>query len=319
MRTTAVIALLFSLCGCAAGQQLASRTDDYEAYRRVRLAGSVEARLAESWRYLKLMPDGRFRAEVESWFTRNEPRYFELMYEDPTRLRSYLDLVPDGPRAQAVADRLAELELAIEFERRRNRSLTEEARSIEETLAEAQRLRRDLVQVFVGWTERLVRIRSWGQPTSALDHEFIYEFRLSAPRARCVGQRCTKMLSLPYAVPDVRRVEAREAVFDVVLLLDERGGIRSALITGPELFTRVAEAAEMRAIGPDQGLARAEAIARIAEIVKHALEPLLPEATCARDAVSPVVVERDCQGLRVRMTAAMNPEEEDRIEIEPTR
>jgi len=318
MRQGLSIVLVFALCGCSAGQQLTASRDDYEAYRRVRLAHSVEQRLAESWRYLKLMPGGRFRADVDGWFVRNEPRYFELMYDDLSRLRSYLESVPDGPRAQAVSDRIAELELAAEFERRRERSLTEEARSIERTLAGAERKRRDLVQVFVGWTLRLARIQTWGQPTSALDHEFIYEYRLSDPRARCVEQRSTKMLSMPYAVPDVRRVEEREAVFDVVLLLDERGGVRAGIITGPELFTRVAEAAEMRAIGPNQGLARAEAISRIAEVVKHALEPLLPEATCARDAVSPVVVERACGGLRVRVTAAMSPEEEDRIEVEPS-
>ena len=305
--------------GCAAGQQLTAPLDDYEAYRRVRLAGSVEQRLGQSWRYLKMMPEGRFRGEVRGWFDTNDARYFETAFHDLGRLRGYLESVPDGPRSQAVADRIAELELAAEFERRRERALTESARAMEATLADAQRTRRDLVQAFVGWTERLTRIKSWGQPTSALDHEFIYEFRLSAPRARCVEQRCAKMLSFRYTVPEIRRLDPREAVFDVVLLLDEQGGVRSALVTGPELFTRVAEAAEMRAIGPHQGLARAEAIARIAELVKHVWEPMLPEATCAREAVSPVVMERACAGVRVRMTAAMNPEDEDRIEIEPSR
>jgi hypothetical protein len=318
MRGAKLSPLLFALWGCAAGQQLTAPVDDYEAYRKVRLARSVDQRLAASWRYLKLMPDGRFRTEVNGWFARNEPRYFELVYDDLQRLRTYLESVPDGPRSQAVADRVAELELALEFERRRERSLTEEARTMEKTLAGAQRTRRELVQIFVGWAERMSRIKSWGQPTSALDHEFIFEFRLSSPRARCVERRCTKTLSLRYAVPEVRRVEPREAIFDVVLLLDERGGVRSAILTGPELFTRVAEAADMRAIGPDQGLARAEAIARVAELLKHAWEPVLPEASCGREAVSPVVVERACKGLVVRMTAAAGPEEEDRIEFLPS-
>src|SRR5688500_6884451 len=116
MKRLPMIALVFSLCGCAAGQKLTAPIDDYEAYRRVRLAGSVEQRLAASWRYLKLMPDGRFRSEVQGWFTRNEPRYVELANDDLNRLRTYLESVPDGPRAQAVADRIAELELAVEFE-----------------------------------------------------------------------------------------------------------------------------------------------------------------------------------------------------------
>jgi hypothetical protein len=319
MRTLVVLASCLALCGCGVGQQLTASRADYEAYRRVRLAGSVEQRLAESWRYLKLMREGRFRGEVRGWFVRNEPRYVELFYDDLARLRAYLETVPDGPRAQAIADRIGELELAIEFDRRRERQLTQEARSIESSLAEAQSLRRDLVQTFVGWAERLARIESWGQPTSALDHDLIFHFRLSAPRARCVEQRCTKSLSLPYVVPDVRRLEPRQAIFDVVLLLDERGGVKSAIVTGPELFTRVAEAAEMRAIGPSQGLARAEAIARIAELLKRAWDPLLPEASCAREAVSPVVLERACRGLRVRVTAAASLEEEDRIEFEPSR
>jgi len=142
------------------------------------------------------------------------------------------------------------------------------------------------------------------------------DWRIDEPRARCRGQRCVKTLSLPYAIPDARELAPRQAIFDVVLEL-RQGNVARALLTGPELFSRVGEAAQLRAIAPDDVMGRATAIAEAMNLVGPLLDQRFPPERCAREAVSPVVVHRECDGVRIVITAAAAPDE-DRIVVEPT-
>ena len=303
--------------GCAAARQVTASADDYQAYRRMRLAPTLEDRLSRSFSYLREQPNGRWQAEVKTWFSTNEARYFERSQNSLEHLRAYLSALPDGPHAQAAAERISELELAEKHALRREHELTARASEVEEKLGAAQTMRRELVRQVIGWTEHLSRIRSFGRPTHELDHEFIYEWRLREPEARCEADRCVKPLSLPYAVPEARRLGARRAVFDVTLLL-ERGGVVRALLTGPELWNRLAEAAEVRPIPADPS-ARAEAVMRARQLVESAIERWLPRDRCDRPASPPLVLVRECDGVRFSMWSAANPDEEDRIEVEASR
>ena len=312
------ILLLSAASGCAVVRTLSAPKDDYAAYRRTRVAPTREAKLAASWRYLRDVPDGRWREQVSEWFDAHEPAYYEDSRNDVPKLRAYLANLPGGPHAAEVEERLDALQLSRAVDRRNNRLLSERAQKLEQRLASAQSQRRELVQTFAAWVARFVAIGSWGKPTSELDHELIFAWRLDPPRGRCAGGRCVKALELPYAVPDARSISKRTALFDVVFVLDARGGISRAVLLGPELFSRIGEAADVRAVAPGDALARAEAIGRVVEIVGQAAEAKLPDKTCGREAISPVVLERECRGLRLRVIAALGSEEEDRIEVEPT-
>jgi hypothetical protein len=70
-------------------------------------------------------------------------------------------------------------------------------------------------------------------------------------------------------------------------------------------------------VRPDDRQARAEAISRALGVVELAIEPSLPAARCSRQAVSPVVLERRCDGIVLRMIAAQTAESDDRIEVFP--
>jgi hypothetical protein len=300
-------------CGSALDPVLASKPD-YEAYRKTRTADTHEARLSQSQAYLKQHRDGRFRAAVERWFVPAERTYFAAAHDDVAKLRAYLDVLPDGPHAKQAADRIVELELVAQYARRRDERLTDQARAVEEKLSDAAAMRRELVDGFAAFCRHLAGIRSFGRPTGELDHELLYDWRLKEPRARCDGDRCVKALALPYAIPDSGRLAPRQALYDVVFEL-ERGGVKSAAIVGPELFSRVGEAIELRPVRPADLQARAEAIARVLTVVQGAIEPKLSASRCAREAVSPVVLERRCDGVVFRMIAAPSVETDDRIEV----
>jgi hypothetical protein len=318
-RVAVILASLVAVaCGSALDPVLANQSD-YDAYRRTRTAGTLEERLAQADAYLRAHRDGRFREEVSRWFVPAERDYFRRAHDHAPRLRAYLDALPRGPHAQQAAERLVELELAAKYARRRDERLTEEARALEEKLSDAARMRRDVVETLATFSRHLSAIRSFGRPTSELDHELLYDWRIAEPAARCVGDRCVKAIkaiALPYAIPDGGKLAPRKALVDVVIEL-ERGGVKRAEIAGPELFSRLGEAIELRPVRPSDPQARAVAVGRALTVVEGAIEPHLPSARCRREAVSPVVLERACDGVLLRVIAAPSPESDDRVEVLP--
>jgi hypothetical protein len=321
MRRALLPALLAVVLGGCAGaapiaRQVSADPEDYHAYRTWRVTSDPEPKLAAAWTYLRGQPHGRWRSEVRAWFSRADAAYRSRARNDIARLREYLLALPDGPSSAAVADRIAELELASSFASRREARFTERAREFEERLGDAQRMRQTLLDGFSGWIARLAALSPWGARLTELDHQFIFAYRLEEPRARCDDARCVKLVSLPYALPERGKLTARRAVFDVVLATPD-GRVASATLTGPQLFDRLAEASLLMPVSPGDQLARAEAIGRAVQIAAAALEPKLPAQRCAREAVSPVVLHRECDGLRVRLIAAETPDQEDRLEVEP--
>lgn len=308
------LALLFGACAGPLSQTTADR-EDYWEYRQVRSAPTIDAKLRAATRYLRDRPTGRWHREIRRWFNATEPVFFASVGNDLAGMHRYLDALPEGPHSEAAEDRVLELERARELALRRDVRELAGARAVEARLARAAAERNGLVHDFADWVRRLASITSWGGRTSELDGEFIFRYRLQAPEARCDTWHCVKDLAIDYAVPDGTTLAARRAVFDVVLRL-EKGGVRGAEIAGPELFTRLGEALLLRPIAPDAASARIDALGRVADLVAGSAEPALPSARCDRSPTSPVVVERECSGVRLRMIAAMVPDDDDRIVVE---
>jgi hypothetical protein len=301
---------------CAPLRQITAEPGDFAAYRAYRTGSTLERRLSAAQRYLREYPDGRWGAEVEAWFLPAEERYWARARTSLPRLRTYLEVLPGGPHAGAAVRRARELILERAYARDRERDLLARAAAIEADLARAERGRRDVLVTFVRFVDHLSRVRSFGQRTSALDHRLIFDWRLTPPYGSCVLGSCRKALALDYAIPEDRQIVQRMALFDVVFELD-RGDLRRALVTGPELFSRVFEAVSLRPVRPDDLQARVDAIARTLELVRNTVESALPEARCGVVAVSPVVLERRCDGVRFVVVPASAPDEEDRIWVEP--
>lgn len=304
-----------TVSACAASHTLTADPGDYALYRRTRTAETAEARLTASAEYLEKMPEGRWRAEVKRWFERAEPRYFAWAERSTPRLERYLGVLPRGPHASAARERIAELDLGARIKRQRDESVLEEALAVEGKLADAAAMRRALVTAVTDWTRRLSTIESWGQPTSELDHELLFRYRMQEPAARCADERCSKLLELPFAIPDGGKLRARKALMEIELGL-YRGTVVRARLAGPELWSRLSEASELRPVRPDDAQARAEAIARSVQIVEGALPASLGRVECRREPVSPVVLLAEC-GVRVTMRAGTTAELDDELVIEP--
>ncbi len=311
------IAALILCVGCAASRQITAGVGDYDQYRRLRTAHTVEDRMAQAWRYLREYPEGRWSGQVRTWFGPAERRYFASVHDNADRLRMYLDAMPDGPHAKQAAQRIAELELAEQYRQQHEERFLASAHAVEQRLAHAQAMRHELVEQFSNWARRVAMIRSFGRRTDDLPAAFIFPWRLEKPEARCVESVCKKTLSISYAIPSHKKLEPRQAIFDVLLRLDDTGRVTRAVITGPDLFSRVGEAVQLGPVEPDSPRARAEAIGRSVQVVSSAVAKPMPSSQCSRAAVSPVVLSRQCGGIRLDMIAAVAPGQEDRIVVQP--
>jgi hypothetical protein len=229
----------------------------------------------------------------------------------------YLEALPTGPNAKRAAERILELERGRRGERERDARALANARQVQDEVRAAAEARSEFVSTVVEWVRRLSAIESFGEPTSELDHEFIHAYRVTEPEAVCDGVRCSKRLSMNYKVPRGGGLVAREATFSIDLDLVD-GGVVAARLVGPGLFSRIGEATQRTAIEAINLQARAEGIGQAARVVGRALEVVLPEATCQLDVVSPVVLERSCNGLRARMVAAEAEGGDDVVTFEPS-
>jgi hypothetical protein len=160
----------------------------------------------------------------------------------------------------------------------------------------------------------LAATRSFGQPTSELDSELLLRFRVRQPPGHCEGDRCSKALPFVYAVPEDKLLTDRSVDVTLEIGLD-RGLVQQLSLSAPELLTRVAEAARVRAVPPANPQARAEALGQALDLVSDALEVPLPASSCAASAVSPVVLLRQCQGLRLEVVAGTEPGAADRVVV----
>jgi hypothetical protein len=313
IRLLAVLACFVS--GCAALPTLTERPEEYHLYRTARIAPTLEERLRAADRYLRDVPRGPHAKQLRDWFTQAEERYYLSAFNRLSQLYAYQQALPQGPHIEEVRSRI----VALEARRARQReSGLDEARiaATQGRLVRADASRRAFVAVVKDWTARLVRIESFGEPTSELSDDTIFAFRLSPPGGSCRGESCRKLIELSYEVPGERELVERAALLEIQLEL-ERGLLMSARLAGPELWLRLAEALSLQPLPSPTPEERAAAVGRAVLLLRALLEPALPAAECERAAQPPVLLERACRGRRVRMIVGKTGEQDDVLEVLP--
>lgn len=313
-------ALLFAclLGACAAGERLVTSRGEYWLYRETRVAEHELARLGAANRYLVRYPDGRYRRELAGWFAEADARYVRRAHDHPSLLRAYLEALPDGPRTPAVRARLEELEIHRGYQVRRSAREQRELTRVTGELEQAVRSRRAFVQRVTELVTRLAEPRSFGRAPRELEPVVRRELEDEHGELTCSKERCTKLFLSSYLVPDGPRFTARDVSLELSLEL-QRGLVERAELAGPELFSRLGEAVERRKLDGERLGARVDAIARAAQVVENALEWQMPAAECARQAVAPAVVVRDCRGVRVEVRAGLDAPPRDAIVITRSR
>jgi len=304
--------------GCAASDRMLAGRRDYTTYRAFRLATTPLERLRYGNRYLKDVPEGRFRTEVSAWFERAEPRFYRTAYDRPSLLRAYLSAMPDGPNAEPVIDRLVELEALREY---RARQAAREEAAIERAriaLEQAQAQRESLVRELTVLIRLLADVRTFGKPVQALERDFSDWLHLQEPSARCEKDACVKTVLAPYAVPEAKQLAPREAAYQVELLF-RRGLLAGVTLRGPELFSRLYEASSRQPVPAGDFAARLEALARVSAMFETLLEARFPAQRCARDVIAPLLLRRECDGTVVELRAGTEPGQDDGLSIAPAR
>jgi len=312
VKSPLLLVLLLAQASCASTARVTGDFAEYRSYRQFRVATTLEARLGAAEQYLREYPTGDYKQEVVAWYRPAEEHYFKLSWNTLPRLRAYLDAMPHGPHAEAAADRIGELELRRVFADRREQRILNHAQAIELRLARAADQRRGFVHEFSRLTELLAATRTFGEPTSELAPALLHRLRERAPLLHCEGDECQKIFPFSYAVPEDQVLIERSIDLTLHIRL-ARGLVQELSLSGPELLTRVAEAISVRAVPPLNPQARAEALGQALEIVSGALDGPLPRERCEVQAVSPVVLERRCDGLQLLVVAGTEPGAADRL------
>ena len=304
------------LTSCASTARVTGDFGDYRSYRQTRVATTLEDRLGASERYLRAYPSGDYHEEVRHWFAPEEKRYLKLSWNNLPRLRAYLDAMPRGPHAESVTERITELESRRIFADRVEQRVLDRAQGFEARLARAEEQRREFLRELTLLTKLLGATRSYGEPTSELASPLLLRFRVQQPQGHCDGDLCRKVFAFAFSVPEDKLLAPRvaEVTLDIIL---ERGLVQQLALSGPDLLLRVAEAVSVRAIPQGNPQANAEAVGQALELLSGALESPLPSARCTAEAVSPVVLERRCDGVRAQVVASTQPGEPDRIVVRP--
>jgi hypothetical protein len=261
---------------------------------------------------LKTAPNGDYAPEIRAWFSPAEAGYVARAHDSLPLLRAYLKAMPDGPRVAEVHERVRQLEDAVKSAS--DRELNRDARlaSLEADLARAATQRKAFLEELGTWVGMLAKVRVWNQPITAVDAELATRLNLADP-ATCQLDLCAMPRKTRFAIPHSQgRLVPRDASFEVELLLKD-GLVSEIRLGGRELFSRVGEAQDLKPVSFADPQSRAEAIGRALTLVSSALGSSFPEETCSRPAVSPVVLDRACDGTHVTVTAAIDPGASDVI------
>jgi hypothetical protein len=297
-------------------QQLTANPDDFSGYREYRAAEQLPTRFRAASGYLREFHEGRWRSEVHQWFEQASGAYLKRWWSDERRLLAYQNWTGQGPYQKIVEQRLQVLAEQNVANRERERKLLSAARASETEFNRATRLRQQLLQVFRHWLTQLVTLRSFGQETSALPHEFLHDFREVEPRALCGALRCSKVVLLPYGVAAGGKLSWRELLFQVDLTLDG-GAVVGASLEGVGLLDAVAEALQKRAVTRTDLQAKAEALGATMQLISIAIDGSLPADRCEQPAVSPMVLVRECDGVRLEIHVAQSDDAPDRVVLRP--
>lgn len=317
MTPRSVVLFAALAAGCAVGRQIATPRAQYELYRETRLAPTVEERLGAANRYLHVAPNGAYAPEVHAWFDGAERTYVARAHDTLPLLLAYAKALPDGPSIGPVRDRIEELEAAARFVQERAAAHEERVESLAAALERAATQRKTFVGELTAWIGALAAVRSYGQPLAAVSPDVLERFAVAEPAAGCPLDVCAQALTPRFAIPSAAtQLVPREAAYTAELALAS-GSLAGLRLHGRELFSRVGEALDLHPVSFSDPQSRAEAIGRTLLVIQNALGSALAADGCERPAVSPVILERNCDGVHVTVTAAVEPGADDEIAFGP--
>lgn len=321
--------LLLAASGCdslrAPLRPLVSAPADFAAYRETRVAETLDGRLAAAEAYIERFPDGAYAAETRAWFKQSEPVFFEARRGSLTGLEGYLRALPHGPHAREA--------LALLRAQQESRESPDEAgrqaSATEMRLARASARRVAARDGVAAWVGRFLDPAAWRGRIADAPAELVVPWSLGLPAPACrpaggvedgasrrrarispaaSGRRCTKMIELEYPVLVGAVVEPRQITLQIDVDEDVDGRLQAVTLAGPELFLRLEETFTVRALASNDGSRRIDAIVRQVDALRGAFERRVAKGSslppeCKRHPVAPTILELECGGLSMVVTA----------------
>jgi hypothetical protein len=233
------------LASCTVIRPITASNADLVDARSVRLARAEGDRLARMSTYLEHHPKGEWASDFRAAFDAEEPAFYRASTKSRGAAIDYIAWLPHGPHAQAAfalvrsfdehepEDEQGRLLKAAQEDEKRLERLAQERTYANKGAVEAARVVLDpaIYGRKLEESNDLVRFFSSGMN---------------------IGRTPTKRTRvLPYTIPAKNGPIARTLELTVSLAFD-RGVITSAVIDGPDLFQRWAEAALTREVSPDE-------------------------------------------------------------------
>ena len=243
--------LVATTLGCNAGRVFIVSPGEYGDYRRIRLAGTADERLASAWQYLKDHPDGEYAERVQRFFDKAEPAFYEIRRRSPAGLESYLAALPDGPHAEDALRELVDARFAAA-------APSHDTLAAQETSLRIRRqnqARQKAAEELRWWLAHLLDPAVWQAPFDDAPTELLIRYRLSLPAPICgghlefsSGQQCVKTFKRAFVVRGEDGNEERELTYEVELELDDRWHVHRVQLVGIGLFVAAEEARQGKSL-----------------------------------------------------------------------
>lgn len=234
---------LVALCSCTVVRPLTASDADAADHRAFVLARAEGERLRAASHYLERHPNGAWADDVRGAFDREEPRFYASCEKSRAAAVDYLAWLPEGPHAKAaVALVISFDEHAPEDEASR---MVAAARANEARLERAARDREDAEETALESLRVVLDASVYGKN---LEEDGDLDRFLLAGRS--LGRTPTRRTrTRDFTIPSKNGQIAR--TLEITVDVDATGGaVREAVVSGPGLFARMAEASLLREVSP---------------------------------------------------------------------
>jgi len=243
VRPAMLAGLALACGGCNPARAFLATPNDYADYRRVRLAATLEDRLAAAWAYLEVRPEGRYAARLRAFFDEVEPLFYRVRARSVAGLEAYLRALPRGPHATEAMQRLID----ARNDARREDLDERAARATMLRVSADDRSRRQAAEAIAGWVRPMLEAAPWRGTFSDAPAEVLARFRLSAPEPTCAREgeteRCTKEVVRSFRVRSPDGEVERALRFRVEVALAPGHRLVALTIAGESLGRATLEAA----------------------------------------------------------------------------
>ena len=236
---------LLLLTQCAVMRPIVASNGDLAEARHVKLARAEGERLSRIGKYLEHRPNGEWAGEFRAAFDAEEPAFYRSSTKSRDAAIDYIAWLPHGPHAQAAFALVRSFDEPM--------AETEEARMLkaaqddEKRLERLARERQDAKDAALEASRVLVDPANYGRRLEQSPE--LARFMLGGLNMGRTPTKRTRVLS--FTIPTKNGPLARTFEFTVTLTI-EGEKVAGAVIDGPELFQRWAEAALVREVSASE-------------------------------------------------------------------